>query len=184
MKVDKKTILAIVLGIAAVAVVLYQVMGAFPSTTSTVSNAVAAPTPSPIVPTSQTAAASVQVASAPTSAADYANFIATVTEDNLPFKSKAFRNPMTPLVSEQKADEPKVSGPAAKVALGPSDALSMGYSIEGIVWNDVEPLAIINNQVVGVGEMLDDGSVITEISSDIVKFSNQGKNYFLVFREE
>jgi hypothetical protein len=184
MKADKKTIAAIVLGIVAVIIVLYQVMGAFPSTTNAVTSAVAAPTPSPIVSASQTAAASVQVASVSTSAVDYASFIATVKEDNLPFKSKIFRNPMTPLVSDQKPDEPKASGPAAKVALGPSDALSMGYTIEGIVWNDADPLAIIDNQVVGVGEMLDDGSIVTEISPDTVRFTKQGTNYFLVFREE
>lgn len=184
MKVDKKTILAIVLGIAAVGVVVYQVMGSFSSTPRAGTSAVAAPTPSPVASTSQTAPASVRAASEPSLSDDYAKFIATVKEDNLPFKSRTFRNPMTPLVSEKKSDEPKASGPATKVAVGPSDALALGYTIEGVVWNEANPLAIVNDQVVGVGETLEDGSVITEITPDTVRFTKQGRNYFLVFREE
>ena len=184
MKVDKKTILAIALGIAAVIVVLYQVMGAFPSATSAVTSAVAAPTPSPIVSTPQTSPASVQAGPATSPASEYGDLIATIKEQDLVFDSKWFRNPMTPLVSKSKSDRPKAYGPATNVALGPTNALSMGYTIEGIVWNEAEPMALINDQVVSVGERLENGAVITEITPDTVKFTRNGTNYFLVFREE
>ena len=69
--------------------------------------------------------------------------------------------------------------------MGWTNAVAKGYSIEGIVWDEAAPpLAIINDQVVGVGESLDDGSRITEITADTVRFTKDGSKYYLVFREE
>ncbi len=183
MKMDKKTIIAIVLGIVAVGVVLYQAMGAFPSTSNIVSSAIATPTPSPIVSQTQNAAASDHPES-PLQLSEYDILIATLKEVDLPYESKQFRNPMRPLVSEGKGKKRKTSGPASKVDLKMTSALSLGYTIEGIVWNDTEPLALVNDQVVGVGDTLDDGALVASIMPDTVKFTKNGKEYFLVFKED
>ena len=76
---------------------------------------------------------------------------------------------MRPLVSDPKPDGAKPSGPATNVTVGPTDALSKGYTIEGIVWNEVQPLALVNEQVVSVGERLTDGALITEITPDTLR---------------
>ncbi len=184
MKVDKKTIFAIVLGIAAVAVIIYQLRGVVSRGSSSISAAVAAPTPSQTVSSPRGATSSMAKAAKEQSFNDYAEFIERIDEDSLAYKSERFRNPMAALVAESDSDKPKISGPAAKVALGPSNGLALGYSIEGIVWNEAGPLAIVNNQVVGIGEQLDDGSRIVEIKKDTVRFTKQGREYYLIFREE
>jgi hypothetical protein len=91
---------------------------------------------------------------------------------------------MNPLVSAPTPAKRRPSGPATKVSVGPTDALKKGYTIEGIVWNEVEPLALLNGQVVSVGENLNDGSLITEITADTVRFTTNGIEYYLVFRGE
>lgn len=184
MKVDKKTILAIVLGAVALGVVMYQFAGVFSSNAKALTSAVAAPTPSPVVTGPESASASFEDESISEPTIDYEGFMASVRETDLDYGSRIFRNPMTPLISGDKQNSSKASGPAAKVALGPTDALSLGYSFEGIVWNEADPLALVNDQVVGVGEQLSDGSLITEITHDTVRFTKNGKNYFMVFKEE
>ena len=91
---------------------------------------------------------------------------------------------MTPLVEKLNRDQARAAGPATKVVAPLTDARSMGYSIEGIVWNDFNPLALVNNQVVGIGEKLDDGALITTITQDTVRFTRNGMRYYLVLREE
>ena len=184
MKIDRKTILAIVLGVAALGVITYQFVGVFSSNAQSVTSAVAAPTPTPVVSGPEAVPASVMVASVSEPTIDYESFIRTLRENDIDYESRGFRNPMTPLISAETRDKAKTSGPASKVALGPTDALSLGYTIEGIVWNDIDPLALVNEQVVTVGERLADGSLITDITLDTVRFSKNGRNYFLVFKED
>ncbi|RJP64270.1 MAG: hypothetical protein C4532_19430 [Candidatus Abyssobacteria bacterium SURF_17] len=182
MKLDKKTVLAIVLGIVAVGVVVYRFGGVIPSGT----NAVGAVADASAVSAARSLQSSASLAGIPAESAtsDYEGLIATITEKDVAFRRNNFRDPMTALVTDAKDEEGKFGGPAANVALGPTDALSMGYTIEGIVWNEVEPMAIVNNQVVGVGEQLDDGAFIAEITNDTVTFMKDGNSYYLIFREE
>jgi len=184
MKIDRKTILAIALGVAALGVVTYQFTGVFSSNVRSVTSAVAAPTPTPAVSSPPAAPSSAMVASASETTLDYESFITTLTESDIDYAGGGFRNPMTPLISAEDRDKNKTSGSASKVAVGPTDALSMGYTIEGIVWNEVDPLALVNEQVVTVGESLTDGALITDITRDTVRFKKNGKNYFLVFKED
>ncbi|UCD57376.1 MAG: hypothetical protein JSV16_16480 [Candidatus Hydrogenedentota bacterium] len=181
---EKKTIFAIVLGVVAVGVVVYQVVNISPSGPKSITSAIAAPTPSPIVSESKAPAVSVQVASETPTVDDYDSLIERLKEADLDYKSRRFRNPMTPLISEAELAKSSIWGPASRVELGPTNALSLGYSIEGIVWNEMQPMALINDQVVAVGELLDDGSLITEITRDTVRFTKDGEKYFLVLREE
>jgi hypothetical protein len=196
MKIDKKTIIAIVLGVAALGVVLYQMRGMFmpnrPAPTK-----VAAAAQQPTLPSSS-AAASKQASTGPSGgknndvmsimADGYAGYIAGLEEASIDFSSKRFKNPMTPIVKEGDSERPQSWGPAQVTEvpdLLPGVAqLSQDDTIEGIVWNDAEPLALVNDQVVGVGEELEDGAVVTSITQDTVKFSRNGKRYYLVLREE
>ncbi len=181
MKIDKKTIIAVVLVAVALVVVIYQFKGSIPSPTATITGTISS---APKGPQSQVSTTVAQAGMAAAARNEYETYMANVTESDLDYGSKDFRNPMEPLVSAPTPTKPKPSGPATKVSVGPSDALTKGYTIEGIVWNEIEPLALVNGQVVSMGERLNDGSLITEITADTVRFTNNGIKYYLVFREE
>lgn len=177
MKGDKKTILAVVLIIVAIGVVAYQILGVSSSATRAASTAIAAPTSSPstpVPPMQRVATQDQQAVAQPTA---YEKLISNISERDLAFRSVAFHNPMTPLVAGSQG------GSAATAESESADVVS-GYSVKGIIWNENHPLALINDQVVGVGERLDDGALITNISSDSVKFTKRGNRYVLVLREE
>jgi len=187
MKIDKKTIVAIVLCIAAVVVVATQLKSGFapgkPAVTNLAANSAAA---APLSTAKASTAPTVDEGAL--KAATYSNFIETVRESDLDFEAKSFRNPMTPLVSESSG---KGSGnKAGKVmslkapVVGLTDALALGYTIEGIVWDEASPLAIVNDQVVGVGDRIDDLALVKEITPRRVTFTRKGREYFLEFREE
>jgi hypothetical protein len=177
MKGDKKTIIAVILAVVAVSVIAYQFLGTGSANVRAASSAIAAPTPAPV----QTAV-SQTVASRPKDVrqaqTDYDRLIASVSELDLAYRSETFRNPMAPLVPD-----PATQAMAEAETVSP-DAISRGYSIKGIIWNDAQPLALINDQVVGIGERLDDGALITEINPSSVKFTKRGNRYVLVLREE
>jgi hypothetical protein len=177
MKGDKKTILAIVLFIVAIGVVAYQLLGTGSSATRTATNALAAPTPSPVTNADQNQAVQ-QKEKTSAKQGTYEKLLASVSEHDLAFRAASFRNPMSPLVSVA------MTGPAIKAVDGSKETLPSGYSIKGIIWNDTAPLALINDQVVGVGERLDDGALITEINPGSVKFTKRGNRFVLVLREE
>ena len=111
----------------------------------------------------------------------YTMYIAGLSESDIDFSTRDFKNPMSALIHENDSSP---SGPATKVAVSPTDAMAAGYSLEGIVWNNNNPLALVNNQVVGSGEKLEDGAVVTEITRDTVRFNKNGNRYYLVLREE
>ncbi len=182
MKIDKKIILAIILGVLAVGVVLYQLRGTFSSGKSRTVSVIPKPPPSAAASAAQTP--SVGTGRQSPSTGEYAAFIAKIKESDITFKSRKLKNPMAPLVEKLKRDQSRAAGPATKVVAPLTDARSMGYSIEGIVWNDFNPLALVNNQVVGIGEKLDDGALITTITQDTVRFTRNGMRYYLVLREE
>lgn len=186
MKGDFKTIVAIILVVVAVVLVGYRLVGPFMPGRKAAPSPIASSAPSPASSTSSSpnlASSSLTMAAAEKPKSDYEMLIAKVTERDLAYKGHGFRNPMAPLVSEPSKGTSKSSS-GMKVRLGSSNALALGYSIQGIIWNEVDPLALVNNQVVGVGERLDDGALITEITRDTVRFTKKGNKYFLVFREE
>ena len=184
MKADRKTIIAVVLVLLAVGVVVYQLTGGMASGKST-ANAAAVPAPSVAKKTPQPAVSAPQVPKSSLTQDDYDNLIAAVSEKDLAYRSPSFRNPMSPLIPDPKTAQVMADLHFDdKGGTAPIDAVAMGYSIQGIIWNKAAPLALINNQVVGVGEALEDGSLVTEIKPDMAKFTKKGKNYFLVFREE
>ena len=177
MKADSKTILAIVLVIVAVGVVAWQFLGGTSSSAINKAKKVAAAsTPS----AAQPAASSVQMVAQEKTVvkqSPYDKLIARVSERDLAYRAQTFRNPMAPLVPEPS------TGTIVRAEDDSTDEIK-GYSIKGIIWNDAQPLALINDQVVGVGERLEDGALITEINPNSVKFSKRGKRYVLVLREE
>ncbi|MBI5119060.1 hypothetical protein HZA56_21560 [Candidatus Poribacteria bacterium] len=182
MKTDRKTIIAIVLAVLAMGVVVYQFL---PRTSVPKS---AAAVTEPAASFSQVAAnalaqkAGGQVAEAAEEVSPYESFLSGIKEMDLAFVEETLRNPMTPLIADPKDTVVPTGG--EEVVGGEINGLSVGYTIEGIVWNSATPLALVNNQTVTVGESLDDGSLITEIAADTVRFVKDGKKYFLVFRED
>ncbi len=53
--------------------------------------------------------------------------------------------------------------------------------LEGVIWNAVKPQALINGNIVKVGETVGDAKVL-EIRKDGVKVRDQEKEYYLRFR--
>ena len=116
----------------------------------------------------------------------YAALVATLKESDVAFDKAGFKNPMTPAKGE--SSRPKSWSPKGvekpKITPSTAEKLAENDSIEGIVWNDKDPLALVNDQVVGIGEKLEDGAVVTDITRDTVRFSRNGQRYYLVLREE
>lgn len=186
MKMDKKTIVLIVLAVVAVFVVVKQ-LGIFSSSKPTPAPAVVAAGPAAAKADGQASGAALLANKLQSIPADgYAALVATLKESDIAFDESGFKNPMTPARGEssrpkswspKSVEGPKITQPAAEV-------LAKNDSIEGIVWNDKDPLALVNNQVVGIGEKLEDGAVVTDITRDTVRFSRNGQRYYLVLREE
>ena len=185
MKMDKKTIMLIVLAVIAVVVVVKQ-LGVFsPSKPKPPPAAVAEATKVD----KQASGAALLAKKLQSMPADgYTALVATLEESDIAFDEAGFKNPMTPVKVE--SSRPKSWSPKGAVVKGPkitppaAEMLSKDDSIEGIVWNDKDPLALVNNRVVGIGEKLEDGAVVTDITRDTVRFSRNGQRYYLVLREE
>ena len=186
MNIDKKTIVAIVLCLVAVVVIGVRLKSGFAPARSSAKRA-----PKPVA-TAQVSSAKASRAAAHAEelsqkAKGYSSYIDTLQESDLAFESKSFRNPMTPLISESDRRKSGSSGGTLSTktpVVGLTDGLALGYSIEGIVWDEAEPLALINNQVVGVGDQIDNETQIVEITPGKVRFTRKGREYFLEFREE
>jgi hypothetical protein len=183
MKIDKKTIVAIVLIAAALLVVVWQIKSSFTPKRPAARPRAAKSQPAVVDQTkaraSRTAAANEELSR---KVVEYNNLVAALKKTDIDFEEKKFRNPMAPLIDEsdkkatgQKSWEPREDIIATTMA---------GYTIEGIVWDEANPLALVNDQVVGVGDRLDDGSKIVQITKRKVRFTKNGREYFLEFREE
>ncbi len=185
MKMDKKTIMLIVLMVVVVIVVVRAIL---PSGKKPVPPPVTAKTATPSTSSQGSGAAMLaeKIRSLPANA--YETHIAMIKESDIAFQKNGFKNPMTPVKDESEKMQswaPTSVGKEPVVALKfDAEILAIDDSIEGIVWNDKDPLALINNQVVGIGEELKDGAVVTQITRDTVRFSRDGKRYYLVLREE
>ncbi len=94
------------------------------------------------------------------------------------YSGKNLRNPMTPLVAKPE-----------KVAVLPVDrdisresTAAVAHRLMGIMWSPTNPLAIIDGNVMTVGEKLRDGSVVAEIGRDSVALKRDGKTFRLVLK--
>lgn len=96
-------------------------------------------------------------------------------EKTFTYSGKTLRNPMAPLLAKPDTGERgRERGPQRVGEPG------LAHRIEGIMWSSANPLAIINGNVVGVGEKLRDGSSVTEISRNFVALKRGGKTFRLV----
>lgn len=184
MNIDKKTVVAVALVLVAVIVVILQLRSGPAQKKAAARPATGA---AAAAATSQAAKAADSGDELSASAKEYQEFASTLEETDIDFDRKKLRNPMTPLI--RKAGRGAASSNKGIKQPGPpietlTNAQSLGYSIQGIVWDEVEPLALINNQVVGVGDRLEDDSLIVQITRTKVRFTRKGREYFLEFREE
>ena len=190
MKMDKKTIMAIVLIVAALGLVLYQMRGVFMPSRSKTAATATTPKSKPAAPVTQPAAGASNARSVKSLMADdYSGYIASLNETDIDFSGRKFKNPMTPIVEDGENGRPQNWVPRPDHVEKPKrtpgfEELAEDDTLEGIVWNEKDPLALVNDQVVGVGEELEDGAVVTAITQDTVKFSRNGNRYYLVLREE
>jgi len=53
------------------------------------------------------------------------------------------------------------------------------HKLGAIIWSPSNPLAIIDGNVMGVGETLRDGSMVTEIGRNFVALKRDGKKFRL-----
>lgn len=201
MKIDKKTIIAIVLGAAALVVVLYQMRSVIMPSASKTPPATASaaqslpPATSTAVTSKAPAGGNAGVRNAGVTsvqnllASGYGGYIANLKESDIDFSGAKFKDPMTPIFGGAEDVEPQnwvpVLDTVVKPVVNPDfEELAENDTLDGIVWNEKDPLALVNDQVVGVGEELEDGAVVTAITQDTVKFSRNGNRYYLVLREE
>lgn len=70
--------------------------------------------------------------------------------------------------------DPFILGRAGKTQAGPLS----GITLIGIIWDEKNPCALINNEVVKIGDKIDDCTVI-EIRQDSVTVIKQGQVYTL-----
>jgi hypothetical protein len=75
------------------------------------------------------------------------------------YSRAGLRNPMAPYV---RKPEPG-TGAATQGTGRPGVRVQRTPKLEGIMWSSTRPLAIIDGNVMGVGESLKDGSKVTEI---------------------
>jgi len=85
------------------------------------------------------------------------------------YDSTDLRNPMAPLLAKVDKDAPP----------GVTTGVALTHVLDGIIWSPTNPLAIIDRNVVGVGDTLQDGSVMTEVGGDYVVVEYGGKKFRL-----
>jgi len=94
------------------------------------------------------------------------------------YSSKNIRNPMAPLLARPE----KVAGVPRKKAAPRDSSSVIAHRLMGIMWSSTKPLAIIDGNVMAVGEKLRDGSVVAEIGRDSVALKRGGKTFRLVLK--
>ena len=188
---NRQTIVAIVLGIAAVILVGWQLVPAlFPQGRPA---APAAPTAA-VAPTTSMALLNDDTDEEAEEYRDaYAQLVAQVDTEAMDFSLPSMRNPFRPLVGPGSlVEEQAIIDDARQLAAGiiddPSLAgrqeLNLGYSVQGIIWSDGEPYALVNDQVLGVGEEIELGGIVTAITADTVVFTYEGQSVILYVDRE
>lgn len=101
---------------------------------------------------------------------------AVLTKDPFIYDFTNLRDPMIPVIYADDSDETKTGDEAI--------AVSHAHNLDGIVWDPYKPLASIDNTVVGIGETLEDGSVITNIFPNKVILKSDSGTFSVGFYEE
>ncbi len=105
--------------------------------------------------------------------------------DNLPAENLDFKNPFVSLLPKKEVPKKEV-GSVAKptpVATAPEkEVIPPSLIIRGLVWNSDSPQAIINENVVGLGDTIEDAK-ITAIKRTGIEILFEGK-YFTVSPNE
>ena len=102
--------------------------------------------------------------------------LAVLNTDSFVYDFTNLRDPMVPVMYARGDDSTETGTEAV--------AVSKSHRLDGIVWDPHEPLACIDNVTVGVGEKLDDGSVVKEILPDKVILSTDSGKFSVGFYEE
>lgn len=97
--------------------------------------------------------------------------VAAKIQDNMKLKTTAPESQVKKVVLKQERD-PFEFGPAQAVFS------NEGMVLNGIAWDKKSPSAIINGEVVGIGDKIGE-SVVTDIQKDKVVLSKEGGTYEL-----
>lgn len=81
-------------------------------------------------------------------------------------------------LQEERMKEEWGRNPFLAIGREKGDAYLLGLSLAGILWDETRPLAIINDVVVGVGDVIE-GYFILNISPDTILLEKDGKEYTL-----
>lgn len=100
-------------------------------------------------------------------------------EGTFAYSSKDLRNPMAPLLA--KPEQVGAIMPQDKGTQRDSSSF-IAHRLMGIMWSPTKPLAIIDGNVMAVGEKLRDGSVVAEIGRDSVVLKRDDKTFRLVLK--
>ncbi len=93
------------------------------------------------------------------------------------YSSKKVRNPMAPLLAKPEKTVAQMAPGQPKAA-----PTTVRHRLEGIIWSDVSPYAIIDGNAMGIGEKLRDGSSVAEIGKDFVVLKREGATSRLVLK--
>ncbi len=92
-------------------------------------------------------------------------------EEKFFYESGGMRDPFVPLVDE-----------SGKLVEGKRDQITP-YRLGGIIWNPDHPLAIIDGEIVGVGDLVDKKAKVVEIKEEEVILDCDGKIVHLKYIE-
>lgn len=106
--------------------------------------------------------------------ADRHSFSLAATDNVSILKSSVIRDPFLPLYPERETEKKAASGKTAPV-MRPAANIgkkTLDFTVQGLVWGQTTPQAIINNKVVSIGDTIDDAKVI-DISKEGVRLLYQ-----------
>lgn len=84
------------------------------------------------------------------------------------YTGEKYRDPTVSPLSQTRIDAAKKGGPVSLPRL----------EVQGVIWSERNPRAIVNNRVVGKGDFVE-GVEILEVSQKGVRFFFDGRSYFL-----
>lgn len=192
MKMNRQTIIAIVLGVVAVVVVIAQLMPALFKSSPAPPPAAAA-VPQTRIPTRIPALGNDADDAAEDEGDAYTQLIARVDVREMSFDREVVRNPFRPLVGPGSVmlEEEILERARAQAGdliegggFGPLPGIMLGYKVNGIVWNEDEPIALVNDQVLSLGEEVEEGGLIAAITPDTVILAYEGQHVTLYLEEE
>lgn len=102
---------------------------------------------------------------------DAENDMNTNGPDNL------FKNPFIPQIPQEAKTAPVPSDNSTPVVV-PVVAVTPQFTVAGVVWNSKKPQAILNGQVVGVGDHVSNWAV-SEITKEGVRVTSEEQNLWI-----